>query len=150
MGNTFVKEKSATMPNKMSEKTHEYYYSTHINSSDVKRIRDPNNYTVINVDYFFPESSMKKIEPSIIVSDLDKVYSTSKPSQTSMAYDMMDFCFKDESDQHYQRVDYVCNEQEGVCICNTHADDFRKIYDGQDYKSGRVNIIWVKKKNQRF
>lgn len=144
MGNSIIKD---NIPNKISENTHEYYLSVNSNSSDVKDIRE--KYKVIDVDYFVPESSIKKKEPEIIIVD-SKVFSTSKPSKTNMAFDMVDFCFKDEPERYYQKIDYVCNEKESICICNTHADDFRKMYDGKNYKSGRVNIIWVKKRNERF
>ena len=42
---------------------------------------------------------------------------------------------KDEHNGHiYKRTDYLCNEKEKVCICNTHAEDFRKIYEGINYR----------------
>uniref|UniRef100_A0A6C0HYE0 Uncharacterized protein n=1 Tax=viral metagenome TaxID=1070528 RepID=A0A6C0HYE0_9ZZZZ len=31
-------------------------------------------------------------------------------------------------------TDYLCNERERICICNTHAEDFRKIYEGINYR----------------
>lgn len=34
----------------------------------------------------------------------------------------------------YKKTDYLCNEKEKICICNIHADDFRRIYDGINYK----------------
>lgn len=146
MGNSIIKENILNSVNKISENTHDYYCSTNNNNSSdyVKDLRD--KYKVIDVDYFVPESSIKKKEMEIIVTDSKMLY---KPEPT-MVFDMMDFCFKNDTERYYQKIDYVCNEKERVCICNTHADDFRKIYDGKNYKEGIVNVIWVKKRNERF
>jgi DNA-directed RNA polymerase beta subunit len=43
-----------------------------------------------------------------------------------------------------KKTDYLCNEKEKVCICNTHAEDFRKIYDGVYYKPDQKYISWFK------
>jgi hypothetical protein len=49
----------------------------------------------------------------------------------------------------YKKTDYLCNEREKFCICNTHADDFRKIYNG-NYKEGDKFISWFREKKHRF
>ena len=36
----------------------------------------------------------------------------------------------------------VCNQEEKICICNVHAEDFRKIYDRNNYKQGDKYISW--------
>jgi hypothetical protein len=43
----------------------------------------------------------------------------------------------------YKKTDYLCNKKEKVCICNTHADAFRKIYDGVNYSPNVTYIRWV-------
>jgi len=47
----------------------------------------------------------------------------------------------------YQKTDYLCSEKERICVCNFHAEDFRKIYSGINYKQGNKYISWIKKKN---
>ena len=37
-----------------------------------------------------------------------------------------------------------------ICICNIHADDFRKIYDGINYKQNTKYISWCKKYKDNF
>jgi hypothetical protein len=49
----------------------------------------------------------------------------------------------------YKKTDYLCNEKEKFCICNTHADDLRKIYNG-NYKEGDKFISWFREKKRRF
>jgi hypothetical protein len=54
---------------------------------------------------------------------------------------------KDEHNIHiYKMTDYLCNDKERVCICNTHADDFRKIYQGVNYNKNKKYISWLEKK----
>jgi hypothetical protein len=56
---------------------------------------------------------------------------------------------KDEHNIHiYKMTDYLCNDKERVCICNTHADDFRKIYQGVNYNKNKKYISWLEKKTQ--
>lgn len=136
MGNTNKKT--------FTDETHRYYVSLHQNSNEVKNIR--NMHTVIDVDYF----TTLKPETKIVVEVLPEKQLDPEELKTRRAFDMVDFCFKNELERDYQKIDYVCNEKERLCVCNTHADDFRKIYNGQNYKEGRVLVAWVSKKGDRF
>ena len=62
---------------------------------------------------------------------------------------MVDFYLNDKDKGIYKKTDYLCNEKEKLCICNAHADDFRKIYDGINYKPNVKYIDWCKKVNDR-
>ena len=57
---------------------------------------------------------------------------------------MVEFYLNDKDKEIYKKTDYLCNEKEKLCICNTHADDFRKIYDGINYKQNIKYISWCK------
>ena len=58
---------------------------------------------------------------------------------------------RDENDKHiYKKTDYLCDEREKVCICNTHAEDFRKIYEGINYRQNTKYISWCKKRDNKF
>ena len=41
-----------------------------------------------------------------------------------------------------KKTNYLCNQKEKLCICNTHANDFRKIYDGEKY-SNDIYVAWI-------
>lgn len=60
------------------------------------------------------------------------------------------FYLNDKDKEIYKKTDYLCNEKEKLCICNTHADDFRKIYDGINYKQNIKYISWCKKYKDKF
>lgn len=44
-------------------------------------------------------------------------------------------------------TDYICNKKEKICICNIHAEDFRKIYERNNYRKDIKYISWCKKEN---
>ena len=58
---------------------------------------------------------------------------------------MTDFFINDKDKAIYEKTDYLCNEKERLCICNTNAENFRKIYDGINYKENKKYISWCKK-----
>ena len=80
------------------------------------------NYKIIDVDYLDLYLSRKKD----IVNNMLEYYLNHKDSEI------------------YKKTDYLCNEKEKLCICNTHAEDFRKIYDGVYYKPDKKYISWFK------
>ena len=53
--------------------------------------------------------------------------------KTAMINHMLDYYLTHADKKIYKKVDYLCNEKEGVCICNTNADAFRKVYDRNNY-----------------
>lgn len=57
---------------------------------------------------------------------------------------MLKYYLQHEDKEIYKKTDYLCNETEKVCICNTHAEDFRRIYDGINYKPNDKYISWYK------
>lgn len=64
--------------------------------------------------------------------------------------DMMNYYLNHENKPIYKKTDYLCNLKESICICNTHAHDFIKIYDGINYKPDLNFISWIKKSNEPF
>ena len=61
-----------------------------------------------------------------------------------------EYYLNDKDNSIYKKTDYLCNEKEKICICNIHAEDFRKIYDGINYKKDKKYISWCKKYNDHF
>ena len=65
---------------------------------------------------------------------------------TKFIDDMINYYTSKPDKQIYtKKTDLLCNKKEKVCICNTHAEDFRKIYDGKNYEQGSQYISWFRK-----
>jgi len=130
-----------SIPNN-SEKYHNSYYST-IDDDEIKRIRS--NYKVVDVDWLDIILVNSKI--------FDDEYFVKLPKKKEIINNMLELYLndKDECNKHiYKITDYLCNEREKICICNTHAEDFRKIYQGINYRQNTKFISWCKKKNDKF
>ena len=95
-----------------------------------------NNYKIIDVDY---------LNPILVHSKMfnDK-YFTQSSQKTDIVNNMLDYYFNHRDRAIYKKTEYLCNEKEKICICNTHADDLRKIYDGINYESNKKYISWYK------
>ena len=126
------------MPNN-SEKYHNSFYTSlhHDGIQDIRKkykVLDVDwldstlvNYVMFNDEYF--EKSLKKKE---------------------VINNMLDYYLNDKDKDIYKKTDYLCNEREKICICNTHAEDLRKIYEGINYKPNQKYISWYKKYNDKF
>jgi hypothetical protein len=64
--------------------------------------------------------------------------------------DMLNYYLTNKNKAIYKKTDYLCNETKKICISNTHAEDFRKIYDGKNYKEGVKYTSWNKKQEDPF
>jgi hypothetical protein len=74
-------------------------------------------------------------------------YFLKSPQKKEIINNMTDFFINDKDKAIYEKTDYLCNEKERLCICNTNAENFRKIYDGINYKENKKYISWCKKIN---
>jgi len=93
------------------------------------------NYKIIDVDYL----------------DLDLVHAKMYdrnvfvlPRKKDIVNNMLEYYLNHKDSEIYKKTDYLCNEKEKLCICNTHAEDFRKIYDGVYYKPDKKYISLFK------
>jgi non-homologous end joining protein Ku len=127
-----------------SIKTAEYYNSNYasINDEEIQNIR--NKYKVVEVDWL----------DSILVNSkmFNDDYFIKSPEKKEVVNKMLEYYLndKDKHNMHiYSITDYLCNERERICICNTHAEDFRKIYEGINYRKNTKYISWCKK-NDNF
>jgi len=66
------------------------------------------------------------------------------PQKKDIVNNMLDYYLNHKDRPIYKKTEYLCNEKEKICICNIHADDFRKIYDGINYESNKKYISWFK------
>jgi hypothetical protein len=64
------------------------------------------------------------------------------PKKREVLNNMLDYYLNHEDKSIYKKTDYLCNEKEKFCICNIHAEDLRKIYDGNNYKKNDKFISW--------
>ena len=107
---------------------------TGIDENNISYLR--NNYKIIDVDYLHPSL----VHSKMFADNYFSVLSNKK----EVVNNMLDFYLNHSDRAIYKKTDYLCNEKEKVCICNTHADDFRKIYEGINYKPNEKYISWFK------
>jgi len=100
------------------------------NTEDIKQ-----NYKIIDVDW---------LDPILVKSKMfgDKYFT---PEKEEIINNMLTYYLNHKDRPIYKKTDYLCNKKEKICICNTHAEDFRKIYDGVNYKEGAKYISWIRK-----
>ena len=113
---------------------------TLLDNNEITHIRT--NYKVVDVDWL----DTSKVKYKIFGDD----YFKKSPLKTYVINNMVDFYLNDKDKEIYKKTDYLCNEKEKICICNIHADDFRKIYDGINYKQNIKYISWCKKYKDNF
>ena len=91
-------------------------------------------YKIIEVDYLDPELVKSKMS-------VDEDFKNDK-NKTEIVNKMMDYYLGHRDVKIYKKTDFLCNKKEKVCVCNTHAADFRRIYDGAKYRKDDVYISW--------
>ena len=96
-------------------------------------------YKIIDVDWF------DKIQVSSAI--FGDEYFNLRPKKIKVVDDMVEY-FETHKDKsiYTKKTNYLCDIKEEICICNVHANDFRKIYDGTNYSEEKY-IAWVKKIN---
>jgi hypothetical protein len=105
-----------------------------------KDIRE--NYKVIDVSWLdSSEAKWRMFGDEFFQKNLKK---------EEVVNEIVDFYLNHKDNSVYKKTDYLCNEQEKICICNTNAEEFRKIYDVYDYTPGDKYISWIKKSNEPF
>lgn len=111
-----------------------------IGQNEINNLRG--KFKILDVDY---------LDPILVNSKMfgDK-YFESNPTKKQIIQEMLDYYLLHKDKPIYKKTDYLCNEKEQICICNTHAHDLRKIYDGINYKPKHNFISWIKKTNEPF
>ena len=112
-------------------------FVNYINLSDsvVEQIKQTNK--IINVDY---------LDKDLIETTMfNDSYFHDNKSKKKVVEKMLEYVYTDKDKNIYKKTDYICNNNEKICICNLHADDFRKIYDGINYKQNMKYGLFVKK-----
>jgi hypothetical protein len=114
----------------------------HSKSNDLFTVVDDGNIVDLRKDY-------KIIDVDYLDLDLvhAKMYDRNVfvlPRKKDIVNNMLEYYLNHKDSEIYKKTEYLCNEKEKICICNTHADDFRKIYDGVYYKPDKKYISWFK------
>lgn len=109
-------------------------FFTGINEEYIVYLR--NNYKIIDVDY---------LDPTLVRCKMvgDNFFLSSE--KKDIVNNMLEYYFNHKDRAIYKKTDYLCNSKEKLCICNTHAADFRKIYDKVNYKPNEKYISWFNK-----
>lgn len=121
------------------EKYYNYLYTT-LDDMKIQYIRK--EYTVIDVDWLNETLVNREI--------FNNKYFENTPQKKEIVNKMLKYYLNDKDKSIYKKTDYICNEKEKLCICNTHADEFRKIYDGINYRPNKKYVSWCKKYNDHF
>ena len=126
---------------KSDSKTTNYKdFFTSLSDEQINKINQ--NYKVITVDW---------LDKVLVDSEMfGDGYFNKNLEKKKVVDDMLDFYLGHKDKPIYKKTDYLCNEKEKICICNTHAEDFRKIYDRNNYKPGEKYISWIRKSNEHF
>jgi hypothetical protein len=140
MGNSIVTNKGYDGDEKYTDNY------TWLKNNQINEIRE--QYKVIDVDWL----SIDNVHYQMFG---DKYFDNSKNSDNSKTKEeiinsMLVYYLNRQDRAIYKKTDYLCNEREKICICNTHAEDFRKIYNGINYKEGDKYISWFREKKHKF
>jgi hypothetical protein len=112
---------------------------TFLSDKGIKEIRK--NYKIIDVH---------TLDPVVVnyTMDSDEYFKT-LPKKKEIVNNMVNYYLTHKDISIYKITDYMCNEKEKICICNTNADDLKKSY-GDIYDQQHKYISWCKKKNEHF
>lgn len=114
-------------------------YST-IKPDEINEIRK--NYKIIDVEWL----NRDNVDYKIFVDE----YFNFNQNKIQIVGNMMNYYLSHKDKQIYKKTDYLCNRKEKICICNKHANAFRKIFDGTNYAPEDNFISWIKKSNEPF
>lgn len=114
---------------------------TSINDDKIKYIKE--NYTIINVDW---------IDRDLVHENIAKNnFFIENPEKVEILNDMLNYYLTHNDKYIYQKkTDFLCNEKQKICMCNTYAEDYRKILDGINYKKDNKYISWIRVDNEHF
>jgi hypothetical protein len=134
MGNIFKVEQNH---NTSINYTDSFRYLT---NDEITKIRNENK--VVDVDWLDKDLA----DFAMFKDD----YFRQNPAKKNVVQNMLDYYLSHKDKPIYKKTDYLCNKKEAICICNTHAEDLRKIYEGINYKQGVKFVSWIRKANERF
>jgi len=123
-----------TMGNPFSVASHTDRYST-LSHTEVNELRC--NYDIFYIDW---------LDRSQIITAMQTNHSilSNTAQKQRVLQNMMDYYVNRTDTRVYDMTDYICDETSRMCICNTHADDFKKIYDKSqnEFRTSKTYVSW--------
>lgn len=109
-------------------------FFTHLDEENIHYLR--NNYKILDVDY---------LDPILVKSKMfNDDYFELLPKKKEIVNVMLDFYMNHKDNEIYKKTNYLCDAKEKICICNIHANDLRKIYDGINHDQNVKYISWLR------
>ena len=139
MGNSFVTTENY---NKDEKYTDSYKM---LKNHEISKIRE--QYDVIDVAWLSIDNVHYQMGGD---KYFDKSNSDNSKTKEEIINSMLVYYLTCQDRAIYKKTDYLCNQKEKICICNKHAEDFRKIYEGNNYKEGEKYISYCKKIKEPF
>lgn len=133
-----------------------YYNDKYIPISDEEIKELEQTYNIINVPFLHEHQIIYGIDKNyyrnLVRYEADEKEESIKYIKAQkITYSLLDVISKNGGRELYNKLDYICNEKEKVCICNENANLFRKIYDPPFYYSLDKNkkfINWIELPDQ--
>jgi len=102
----------------------------HITEVEIGELRKKNKVLdVFSLEYEIIRLQMEKDE-----------YFQEKPKEKDSINNMLTY-YKNHRDYPiYKQTEYLCDEQNRICICNIHAEELRNLYYQKGYKNMRKFI----------
>jgi hypothetical protein len=100
----------------MFEKYDFSYYSS-INEDQINDIRK--NYKVMDVNHLDSVEINSKI--------LHDEYFRKSPEKKEIINNILEYHLQSKYSDIYKVTQYLCSKKEKICICNSYAEDFRKL-----------------------
>ena len=120
------------------------------NNTQCSKNNDFNDFfTCVDEEIMVKIKNYKFLEVEYLDIDLAKAKMYDRnafklPREKDIVNNMLEYYLNHKYSKLFKKTEYLCNEKEKVCICNIHADDFRKIYDGPYYRPDKKYISWFK------
>jgi hypothetical protein len=137
--NKLVNKITPTQHDKLTHKIADNPYEDSywvLDNNKINEIRD--TYKIINVVW---------LDSRLVNSQIldDKYFNTSQ-KKTNIVNNMAHYYLTHKDKMVYQRTDYLCNEQEKLCICTIHAEELRQCYDKITNTQRQKYVSWIKLK----
>ena len=114
----------------------EKYTDTFFEITDTNLEKIKNAYKIIDVTWLDSNQVKSKVF-------YDKDFKDN-PKKEETIINMLDYYLHHKDADIYKKTDYLCSEREKFCICNVHADDFRRIFNENNYEPEKKYISWFR------